>query len=329
MSAQFRAHPLAPGGQLQTLLAFIKPNARALKADEYVYVPVSQADEVELLVNHPKGEVKGIVYMLHGLGGDASSPYKVRIAQKLVPQGYRVIRHNHRGNSEVRKASKGLYHSGSAADILKALEVIQKKWPGTPIVAIGFSLSGTMLLNLLGWYHEELKKIPELKAAMSVCSPLDLQKSSDSIASPRNKHIDYFFAKSVLAHLKKRELITNAEIKSKFKKPTLRKVDEYVTAPFGGFRDAADYYARCSPWQVLEKIEIPTLILAAKDDPIVPAESVQGVKHSQAVTIQMEPSGGHMGFLSRDLTPHKDYRWMDYFIETWAKRQLGHAEAKA
>ncbi len=329
MSSQFRAHPLAPGGQLQTLLAFLKPNARALKADEYLQIPVSQADEVELLVNHPTGEVKGIVYLLHGLGGDASSPYKLRIAQKLVPQGYRVIRHNHRGNSDQGKRSKGLYHSGSAADILKGLQAVQARWPGTPVVVIGFSLSGTMLLNLLAWFKNELKAIPELRAAMSVCSPLDLQKSSDSIASARNKHIDYFFAKSVLAHLKKREILTEDDIKTKFKKPTLRMVDEYVTAPFGGFRDAADYYASCSPKKILEEIEIPTLILAAADDPIVPAESVKGVKHSPAVRIQMEPSGGHMGFLSRDLTPHKDYRWMDYFIETWAKKQLSADKAKA
>lgn len=318
----FEPHPLFRGGQLQTLAAFLWPQARAIRTDEYLQVEVSGDDHIELAVNHPKGDVKGIVYLLHGLGGDANSAYKLRLTAKLLPHGFRVVRHNHRGNGEKVKSAKGLYHSGSADDVLAGLKAVNERWPGVPMVVIGFSLSGTMLLNLLGWKPDEIEKIPEIKGAMSVCSPLDLHASAWSLARKRNKHYDFFFARTTLDQLIRRKYLQKSDLRKNFRKPTLRKVDEYVTAPYGGFKDAADYYDNCSPKNSLHNIRLPTLVLAAADDPVVPGESVRKAEPSPAVTIQMERSGGHMGFLSRELTSHNDYRWMDQFIEEWAENLL-------
>lgn len=315
----FESHPIFRGGQIQTLAAFIWPRAKALPADEYIHVEVSNGDHIELAVNNPQGPVRGTLYLLHGLGGDAKSAYKLRIAQKLLPLGIRVIRHNHRGTGERVKQAKGIYHSGSALDVLAGLKAIQEKWPAIPIGIVGFSLSGAMLLNLLGRHSKELESISELKGAMSVCAPIDLLASSNALLERRNKHIDFFFAKATLQHFLKRDFISNQDLKTKFRRPTLRMVDDLLVAPLGGFRDAAHYYASCSPRSILKDIRLPTLILAAADDPVVPASSVRNIEYSSAVTVRLERSGGHMGFLGRQLTPHGDYRWMDYFIETWAK----------
>lgn len=322
MMNPFEPHPLFRGGQLQTLAAFLFPRTPELRPDEYMTIPVSGDDVIELAVNNPPGEVKGILYLLHGLGGDAKSAYKLRITQKLLPRGYRMVRHNHRGGGEQIELAKGLYHSGATADILAGLHAIQKRWPGIPIGIVGFSLSGTILLNLLARHPDEISAISELKSAMSVCAPLDLHASAGSLALWRNKHYDFFFAKTLLNQLRRRKYLSEADIKAKFSRPTLRKVDEFVTAPYAGYRDAAHYYDSCSPLNLLGNIRLPTLILAASDDPVVPAESVVRAQSNDFVTVRMERSGGHMGFLGRHLTPHKDYRWMDYFIETWAEKLL-------
>ncbi|RZA12881.1 MAG: alpha/beta fold hydrolase [Proteobacteria bacterium] len=318
----FEAHPVVRGGQLQTLAAFLWPNAPHFEADEFIHVPVSGDDQVELAVNNPKGEAKANIFMMHGLGGDAQSSYKLRITRKLLPDGYRMLRLNHRGNGSKVLAAKGIYHSGSTQDVLAVIREIVKRWPDTPLLLVGFSLSGTILLNLLSWHADEIEKIPEIKGALSVCSPLDLHRSTIAVASRRNKHIDLFFARTLIDQLRKRKLISDDDIKTKFQKPTLRKVDEYVVAPLGGFRDASDYYDVCSPIKGLTKIRLPTLILTAADDPIVPPEGILEAPRSAAVTVRMERSGGHMGFLGRNLTPHKDYRWLDHFVQTWANHTL-------
>lgn len=322
----FEAHPLIPGGQLQTMVAFLWPSAKIVATDEHLQVAVSGGDQIELALNYPEGEVQGIIYMLHGLGGDANSTYKRRIMPKLLPHGFLVVRHNHRGNGEKVAVAKGLYHSGSVDDVLAGLRSVSERWPGLPIFVIGFSLSGTMLLNLLSWKPDDVAAISEIKAALTVCSPLDLQASADTLARLRHKHLDLFYAKSALKYLLERNFVTQAEMDSKFKKPTLRKVDDLVTALHAGFKDAAEYYQGCSPQRNLQKIRLPTLILATADDPIVPPESARNAKHSAAVTIRLERSGGHMGFISRQLSSHKDHRWMDDFILEWA---LGQKLSKA
>ena len=49
---------------------------------------------------------------------------------------------------------------------------------------------------------------------------------------------------------------------------------EAITAPYGGYADAADYYARSSAGPWLAAIDRPALVLAAADDPMIPGESL-------------------------------------------------------
>ena len=55
---------------------------------------------------------------------------------------------------------------------------------------------------------------------------------------------------------------------------TVWQYDERITAPYSGHRDAADYYERSCPGPLLARMEVPVLILAAEDDPIVPVDSL-------------------------------------------------------
>ena len=50
---------------------------------------------------------------------------------------------------------------------------------------------------------------------------------------------------------------------------TVREFDNVITAPYGGYRDAADYYQQASAARVLRQVSVPTLIVTAKDDPLV------------------------------------------------------------
>jgi hypothetical protein len=88
---------------------------------------------------------------------------------------------------------------------------------------------------------------------------------------------------------------------------TVRQFDDRITAFYGGYRDAEDYYQRVSPGPRLEAIDRPTLILAASNDPFIPEASMRKWALSAAVSIAIVEGGGHVGFVGRAKAP--GYFW--------------------
>src|SRR6185436_5873417 len=82
---------------------------------------------------------------------------------------------------------------------------------------------------------------------------------------------------------------------------TVRQFDEAYTAPHHGFRDATDYYYRASAMRVIDRIRVPTLILAAEDDPFVPPHPFRtpAVASNPYITTVVTPHGGHCAFVER------------------------------
>ena len=84
---------------------------------------------------------------------------------------------------------------------------------------------------------------------------------------------------------------------------TVREFDDRITAFYGGYRDAEDYYSHVSPGPHLETIDRPTLVLAASDDPFIPEASMTKWARSSAVSMEMVEGGGHVGFVGRSRAP--------------------------
>jgi predicted alpha/beta-fold hydrolase len=323
MTTAFEPHPLIPGGQLQTLVAYCFAAAPRLAPQETLFVTLGDGDRLSLDVNYPHevSDRTPIVYLMHGLGGCSESAYKLRIAAKLTAQGFRVVRHNHRGCGRFGEGARGIYHSGSTLDVLAGLREVAQRWSDAPLLPIGFSLSGTMLLNLLGTHLTRREELPQVQAAMSVCAPIDLHQSSAAIGALRNKHFDTFYSRTLIRQLLGRRIIDSAFAETELRAANLRLIDEIVTAPRGGFRDAEHYYESCSPKHVVANIRIPTLVLEAADDPIVPPQSVVQAAYSTRALLSLERSGGHLGFISREPTAAGDHRWLDQFIGRWVREQ--------
>ena len=74
---------------------------------------------------------------------------------------------------------------------------------------------------------------------------------------------------------------------------TLREWDEMITAPYGGYVSGAEYYERSSAGPHVAAIRLPTLLLAAEDDPLIPGESVTKwpLPASGVVVREMLPTG--------------------------------------
>ena len=98
-----------------------------------------------------------------------------------------------------------------------------------------------------------------------------------------------------------------------------RSVEEFdtrFTAPLGNFESTEHYYTVATVTPILDQIRIPTLILAAQDDPLIPFAIFEDARLSDSTLLYAPERGGHAGFLGRrngDL----DRWWLDWRIVDW------------
>ena len=83
---------------------------------------------------------------------------------------------------------------------------------------------------------------------------------------------------------------------------SLREFDDKIVARYCGFRDADDYYYRVASARVVDRIAVPTLILAAQDDPFIRIlpETRSLLLANPHIDFVETRHGGHCAFLSRD-----------------------------
>jgi hypothetical protein len=108
---------------------------------------------------------------------------------------------------------------------------------------------------------------------------------------------------------------------------TLREFDDIVTAPLHGFRGTDDYWTRASAKPVLGRIEVPTLLLNARNDPFLPAAALPREEEvSRVVRREFPGEGGHAAFVSGPFPGNLDWlprRVTDFFDEAAASREAG------
>jgi predicted alpha/beta-fold hydrolase len=103
---------------------------------------------------------------------------------------------------------------------------------------------------------------------------------------------------------------------------TIRQFDNEITAPLHGFASAEDYYTKSSSRQFLKSIQVPTLILHAKDDPFMPASVIPNPDElSSAIQLEVLPKGGHVGFVSGSV-PWRPQYWLDERIPAFLQAYL-------
>jgi predicted alpha/beta-fold hydrolase len=81
---------------------------------------------------------------------------------------------------------------------------------------------------------------------------------------------------------------------------TIRAFDEHYTAPHHGFAGASDYYHRASAMRVIDRVQVPALVITAEDDPFVPPEPFRDprIANNPNITTIITSHGGHCGFVA-------------------------------
>ncbi len=257
-----------------------------------------------------------LVLMVHGMGGCSESAYMRRLARKLGTRGFGVFMMNQSGSGPGMGLSSRLCHGGSSEDFSRVVTYITEQYPGRPLILIGFSLSGNILLKYLG----EGRQIPkEVQSALAVNPPVDLKAAALAIShGPFAKTFNRHYMKLINRQIRAiRECFPDAFVPKK-EPATIYDFDVAYTAPAGGFEDVEEYYRLSSAAPFLENILVPTTLLCSQDDPFVPFDIFEKTRMSLCVTADYPEQGGHMGYISGKKLPSGDHRWMDYYVEQWA-----------
>jgi predicted alpha/beta-fold hydrolase len=234
---------------------------------------------------------------VHGLGGSDQSSYVVSAGHLAFGLGWHVLRMNMRGAGDSLNLCPRLYNAGLDSDLLAVLRTAAHEASG--VAALGFSLGGSLVLLTLA-----RQRLPKgFIGAVAISPPLDLGACADAVARPANRLYEFHFMRDLRRGYRERQWRRPDLYEARRERGTrsLRDYDERITAPYGGYRGADDYYSRSSAGPVLTSIDQPTLILAAADDPMVPSETVAGwaLPSSGRVRREILPSGGHSGFVSQ------------------------------
>jgi predicted alpha/beta-fold hydrolase len=210
---------------------------------------------------------------------------------------------NMRGAGDSLDLCARLYHAGLDADVRAAASALVRITPR--VALLGFSLGGNQALLALGRSAAEL---PEgVVAAAAVSPPVDLAACAGAIDLPANRIYQRYFMRSLRESYaeRQRRLPHLYAVGRESGLRTVRQYDEAITAPYNGFASAVEYYAQSSAGPWLKEIRRPALILAAQDDPMVPAESVARwpLPEPGMVRREMPATGGHVGFVGRTDAP--------------------------
>ena len=288
------------GADLQTLANRLRFTRKSLAPhqSERVSFPLGDGtgDTLLAMLDMPAIPKAGtpLVGLIHGLTGAEGSAYMVSQAHCLLERGVRVLRLNLRGAGPSRPTCGGQYYAGRTQDFRALLALLPAELTRDSVLAVGYSLGAAMLLKYLG---EEGATTP-LRAAASVSAPIDLSVTSRCMLRPRNS----LYHRHLLGEMKREAtgvgaVLSAAERTAILGAATIWQYDEDFIAPRHGFDGAEDYYERSKPLRFMPGIRVPTLVVAALDDPWIPGALYGGFDWAgnKALTPLLPRQGGHVG----------------------------------
>ena len=243
-----------------------------------------------------------LLVLFHGLEGNSSGAYARRIGAAALRRGWRFAVPHFRGCSGELNRVLIDYHGGASREVDWILRTFRAQHG--PVYAAGVSLGANALLKWLG--EEGAGAAQVVRGAVAVSAPLDLSVTGASLA----RGFSLLYGKFFLAfHLRSKALRKLERYPWAYDEACvqgagrLRDFEDAVTAPVNGFSDVHDYWTGASAGPFLQNIQVPTLLLNARNDPFLADHVLRAAERRQEagqvppnVVFEFPREGGHAGF---------------------------------
>ena len=289
-------------GHLQTIGTVWPRRFRHLPPGAPRLLAVDSDTKLRLDCNwQPDRQTRPTLVLVHGLEGSSESQYMIGIADKGWAAGFNSVRVNIRNCGDTEHLTPGLYNAGLSEDLRAVIETLLREDRLPELHLAGYSMGGNTLLKLAGEWGEDA---PQAVRSLAAVSPsIDLARCADALGEPSNFLYERRFVNGLRRRMRRKAKLfpkiynTNGLDRVR----TVREFDDAFTAPLGGYGDAANYYYRASALRVIERIALPTLVMAAQDDPFIPVQSFSdpALTGNPNLAVLTPQCGGHAGFIQR------------------------------
>jgi uncharacterized protein len=222
--------------------------------------------------------------LVHGLGGDADSPYMRAAATALQSGGYATLRLSMRGAG---RSGADFYHAGLAGDLVTVLRDPSLA-AYARVFVLGFSLGGHVSMHLSFLAERD----PRVAAIVAICAPLDLERNVIELDTPGG----WIYRRHVLNGLARVHAKVYPGTARRF--ATIREWDSDTVVPRFGFASPEQYWRSQAAGPRLREAGVPILYVASESDPMVPAVTVKPhlERAGSSIDLRWVRGGGHVGF---------------------------------
>lgn len=284
-----------------------------LEKAERERLELPDGDFLDLDFHFTGKDPKRIQVILHGLEGNAERPYVQGMARLFLKNGWDVAAINFRGCSGEPNRLYRSYNAGASEDLEQVIQHLLGKYDYNKICLTGFSLGGNLMLKYLG----EGNSLPEeLCAAVAISTPCDLYRSLKKLEEPQN----FIYSRRFVKKLKRQLYLRQEKFPTEISREritsckSLYAIDDLYTGKAHGFRDAKDYYEKSSALNFIPGINLPTLLINARNDGFL-SETSSPVEMAASLSnfyLEMPEHGGHVGFIQHKEETYAEERALEF-----------------
>lgn len=312
----FHPHRALRSGRVQTVLSRYRPRqVMALLEQEAPLVVDAGPDQtrhdpaVRLLGYYTQrrgGEPsRGLVISLHGWEGSSHAVHNLVMADAFVAAGYDVFRLNLRDHGPrlhivPQALNRGLFLGTLLDETVTAVQRVAELAGDKPVFLVGPSMGGNFALRVAAAHTA--RPIPNLRKVVAISPAINPGRSTDQIDRQPMFHV-YFRRRWLRSLLVKQQLFPELyQFDPICAISSLRAMTEWLVTRYAGYESSDAYFAAYSVLNgALAGLRVPTTIITAANDGVIPVADFYGLAPNPYLQIQIHPTGGHVGFL--DLVP--------------------------
>lgn len=256
---------------------------------------------------------QSVVILIHGWEGSSQSAYLLSLSARLFKEGHDTLRLHLRDHGGTTNLNKDIFNSSMIDEVVQAISAFQKKYPYKSYFLGGFSLGGNFALRT-GLRNDALPQ--SIERIMAVCPVLDPAHTMRAMNTTLPLYDYYFVQKWKNSLTEKAKHFPEYNYMDDLKK--MRCLDEmnaYFIPQYTAFDNLPDYFQSYTlTGETLSSLEIPALIVASKDDPIIPYKDFEKTSLSPTTRLELTEFGGHCAYLQNwVLDSWLDDRLAEYF----------------
>ena len=239
---------------------------------------------------------KGLVILLHGWEGSASSTYILHTGRYLYEHGYAVFRLNLRDHGQTHHLNEGMFYGTLLDEVFYSIKHAAELSDGRAVFLAGFSLGGNFALRIARKASDE--PIDNLRGVMAISPALDPSKSTDKIdGNPLLRW--YFLRKWKRSLMIKQELYPGLyDFSDVVMLDSTRAMTDILVARYGTYRDSNEYFRGYTLGaDFFKDVRVPLTIVISRDDPVIPVSDFYRLQLSRNTDLVVHDYGGHNGFV--------------------------------